>query len=180
MNDATLLSVWVRRFLLEHLTGERNLSVNTQKSYRDMLIQLLPFIAETCRKPVDRLTVADLSAKAVRQFLEHVEVKRGCGISTRNHRLGAVQALARFIAEYRPEYIAWAAAIRQVPFKKYAVPTITCLDRAEMTALLEGSLSLALHAIYSSKSLLGIQCFASFSLWRKRAKWIVLKLWRYC
>lgn len=137
MSDATLLSIWVRRFLLEHLAGERNLSVNTQKSYRDMLIQLLPFIAETCRKPVDRLVIEELSAKAVRQFLEHVEVKRGCGISTRNQRLGAIHALARFIAEHRPEYIAWAAAIRQVPFKKYAVPTITCLDRAEMTALLE-------------------------------------------
>ena len=45
MSDTTLLSPWVRRFLLEHLTRDRNLSPNTQKSYRDMLMQLLPFLA---------------------------------------------------------------------------------------------------------------------------------------
>lgn len=61
--DATLLGPWIRRFLLEHLVGEPNLSANTQRSYRDMLKQLLPFIGEWLGKSVDRLTVADLSAK---------------------------------------------------------------------------------------------------------------------
>lgn len=136
MSDTTLLSPWVRRFLLEHLTGERNLSPNTQKSYRDMLMQLLPFLAGRVGKPVDRLLIVDLSGTAIRHFLEHLEVKRRCSISTRNQRLGGIHALARFIGENRPEHISWASQIRQVPFKKYAAPTITCLDRAEMNALL--------------------------------------------
>ena len=37
MNDPSLLGPWVRRFLLEHLVGERNLARNTQVSYRDAL-----------------------------------------------------------------------------------------------------------------------------------------------
>ena len=37
MSDAISLGVWVRRFLLEHLVGERNLARNTQRSYRDAL-----------------------------------------------------------------------------------------------------------------------------------------------
>jgi site-specific recombinase XerD len=65
MADAALIGPWVRRFLLEHLVGERNLSINTQRSYRDMLLQLLPFLATHARKPVERLTVTDLSAKRV-------------------------------------------------------------------------------------------------------------------
>ena len=137
MSDATLLGPWIRRFLLEHLVGERNLSTNTQKSYRDMLKQLLPFVGERLGKSVDRLTVTDLSAKLVRQFLTHLECKRHCGISTRNQRLGGIHALAAFIGEQRPEYIAWAAEVRQVPFKKFTAPVITCLDRAEINALLE-------------------------------------------
>jgi len=137
MTDAAVLGPWIRRFLLEHLVGERNLSTNTQKSYRDMLKQFLPFISERVAKPVDRLTVADLSAKLVRQFLTHLESKRRCGISTRNQRLGGIHALASFIGEQRPEYIAWAAEVRQVPFKKFTAPVITCLDRAEINALLE-------------------------------------------
>jgi integrase/recombinase XerD len=39
------LGPWIRRFLLEHLIKERNLSPNTQRSYRDTLAMLLPFIA---------------------------------------------------------------------------------------------------------------------------------------
>lgn len=139
MSETNLLGPWIRRFLLEHLSGERNLSVNTQKSYRDMLMQLLPFLAHKAGGPVDRLLITDLSATAVRQFLKHLEVKRRCGISTRNQRLGAIHALAKFIGEHRPEHISWASEVRQVPFKKFTAPAITCLGRAEMNALLEAS-----------------------------------------
>ena len=34
MVDTAMIAPWVRRFLLEHVVGERNLSLNTQKSYR--------------------------------------------------------------------------------------------------------------------------------------------------
>lgn len=43
MKDESLLDPWIRRFLLEHLVAERNLSRNTQASYRDTLKLLLPF-----------------------------------------------------------------------------------------------------------------------------------------
>ena len=40
INNNALLGPWIRRFLLEHLPSERNLSCNTQQSYRDTLILL--------------------------------------------------------------------------------------------------------------------------------------------
>lgn len=46
MKNDTLMGPWVRRFLLEHLVAERNLSRNTQASYRDTLTLLLPFASE--------------------------------------------------------------------------------------------------------------------------------------
>src|ERR1022692_4279166 len=49
MNDLTLLGPWVRRFLLEHLVAERNLARNTQRSYRDALTLLIPFVADRIR-----------------------------------------------------------------------------------------------------------------------------------
>ena len=81
MTDFTLLGPWIRRFLLEHMVAERNLSLNTQKSYRDMLLQLLPYVAGKARKTVDRLTVDDLSPQVVRLFLSHMEQQRHCAIS---------------------------------------------------------------------------------------------------
>jgi hypothetical protein len=41
MTDLAFLGPWLRRFLLEHLVGERNLARNTQQSYRDTLRLLL-------------------------------------------------------------------------------------------------------------------------------------------
>ena len=136
MTNSASLGPWVRRFLLEHLVTERNLAVNTQKSYRDMLTLLLPFVASTIRKPIDRLTVDDLSSQIVRLFLTHIEQQRSCLTSTRNQRLGGIHALARFIAEHSPEHIDWCAQIRLIPFKKTSQPAITYLEKPEMDALL--------------------------------------------
>ena len=61
MNDARTLGVWMRRFLTEHIVGERNLARNTQISYRDTFALLLPFVSRKLRKPVDRLAVLDLT-----------------------------------------------------------------------------------------------------------------------
>src|SRR5437667_10972457 len=105
MTDPTPLGPWVRRFLLEHLVGERNLARNTQRSYRDTLTLLLPFVSEKLNRPVDRLTIIDVSADLVRLFLLDLEESRECGIATRNQRLAAVHALGRCIGAHRPEHV---------------------------------------------------------------------------
>lgn len=136
MINPVSLGPWIRRFLLEHLVAERNLSLNTQKSYRDMLKLLLPFVVSKIHKSIDRLTVDDLSPQRIRLFLMHMEQQRGCTIATRNQRLAGIHALARFIAEHSPEHIDWCTQVRLIPFKKSSQPAITYLDKAEMTALL--------------------------------------------
>lgn len=136
MNRSKMLGPWVRRFLLEHVVGERNLSINTQRSYRDMLALLLPYAAKRTKKAVDRLEVVDLSVDLVRAFLTHLEQERKCSHSTRNQRLGGLHALARFIGEHSPEHVDWCAQIRLIPFKKTTQAGITFLDKAEMQALL--------------------------------------------
>lgn len=136
MNKKQLIGTWIRRFLLEYLVGERNLAHNTQTSYRDTLVLLLPFTSRGAKKPIDHLEIEDLSADVVRNFLQHIEQKRGCSIVTRNQHLAAIHALARFIGERCPELIAWCSEIRAVPFKKTLKPTIAYLEKSEMDALL--------------------------------------------
>ena len=132
----TKLGPWLRRFLLEHLVGERNLARNTQRSYRDSLALLIPFIAGRVRKEVDQLEVDHLTAERVRQFLQHLEEARGCSVPTRNQRLAALHALAHFIGERGPEHIEWCGQIQAVPFKRAAKASITYLEKSEMDALL--------------------------------------------
>jgi integrase/recombinase XerD len=136
MPKSVLLGPWVKRFLLEHLISERNLSANTQRSYRDTLALLLPYAAAQQKTPVDRLEVFALSSDVLRGFLDHIEVVRKCSIRTRNQRLAAVHAMARFIAERSPEHIAWCSEIRTIPFKRFTRNELTYLDKPEMDALL--------------------------------------------
>ena len=136
MRDPSLLGPWIRRFLMEHLVGERNLAQNTQRSYRDTLQLLLPHIARCARKPIDRLNIMDVSADRVRQFLTDLEEKRRCTISTRNQRLAAIHALARFVGLHAAEFIDWCGQVRGVPFKKGPHALITYMEKREIDALL--------------------------------------------
>src|SRR5713101_6791677 len=136
MDKHEQLGPWIRRFLLEHLIRDRNLSPNTQRSYRDSLAMLLPFIAAQVHKPLDRLEVADLSAGHARLFLAHLEQARRVSAATRNQRLATIHSLARFIAECSPQHVAWYGEIRNVRFKKTIRGLIPYLDKPEVEALL--------------------------------------------
>jgi integrase/recombinase XerD len=109
---------------------------NTQRSYRDTLVLMVPFIAVRVRKQIDQLTVEDISAGQVRLFLQDLEQTRGCCVSTRNQRLAVVHALARFIAGRSPEHIEWCGTLGTIPFKRAMKREITYLEQSEMEALL--------------------------------------------
>ena len=136
MRDHSLLGPWIRRFLLEYLVAERNLARNTQFSYRDTLTLLLPFVSGQAAAPIERLAVHDVSADRVRAFLDHIERERGCGVVTRNQRLGAIHSLARFVGMRSPEHLDWCSQVRSIPFKKAAKTVIGYLDKPEVEALL--------------------------------------------
>lgn len=100
MKDESLLGPWIRRFLLEHLVAERNLSRNTQASYRDMLKLLLPFASKQAGCAIDRMTVEELTPAIVRKFLDHLERDRRCSEATRNQRLATIHSLVRFMRAF--------------------------------------------------------------------------------
>ena len=87
MTGKGLVATWVRRFLLEHVVADLNLSRNTQASYRDALALLLPFAAQQQVQPIDQLEIERLAPDVVRRFLAHLEDERHCSVATRNQRL---------------------------------------------------------------------------------------------
>ena len=137
MPNTDLLSPWVRRFLLEYLVAERNCARNTQKSYRDALQRLLPFVARAAHRRIERLRVEDVSPARTRAFLQDLEKTRRCGIATRNQRLAAIHSLARFIGLHSPEHLEWSGQIRTIGPKKVARPLIGYLEKDELDALLK-------------------------------------------
>ena len=139
MSDrSSLLGTWIKRFLMEYLPSERNLAVNTLRSYRDCLTQLLPFVAKRCGKPVERLAIEDLSADRVTAFLGHLESGRGCSVQTRNQRLAAIRSFARYVAVRDAARVEWAGSIRAIPLKKTVRPRIAWLSTEERDAMVAG------------------------------------------
>ena len=136
MNDAVVLGPWLRRFLTEYIVSERNLAINTRKSYRDTFILLLAFVSSSLHKPVDRLTIPDLTSTRILQFLTHLEDNRGCSVQTRNQRLTAVRSFARYVGRREPAVVEWCGTLCSIPLKKTRTRPIGWLTRAEIDALL--------------------------------------------
>ena len=135
---SSVLGSWIKRFLIEYLPTERNLAVNTLKSYRDCLTLLLPFAAGRCGKPVERLKVEDLSADRVTAFLGHLETQRGCSVQTRNQRLSAIRSFARYVSVRDAALVEWAGSIRAIPLKKTVRSRIAWLSTEDMEAMIAG------------------------------------------
>jgi site-specific recombinase XerD len=137
MSNHHLMGPFVRRFLIEELVAERNLSPNTQKSYRDTIRLLFNFVVQRYSTDPTRVTVEQVDATVIRTFLAHLENDRGNSIATRNQRLAALHALFRFIGRLVPELIENAAQIEAIPLRRTIVPTMTYLEKHEINALLD-------------------------------------------
>lgn len=129
----------LRGFLVEHLPTVRGLSPNTILSYRDALLLLLRFLAEHRHRQVDKLDLDDLDPDGVIAFLDHLENERGNCTATRNSRLAALHAFARYVAAHVPEHLATCQRLLAVPFKRAGTRTVEYLEGAEFRAMLEAA-----------------------------------------
>ena len=136
MHDVVSLSPWLRRFLTEYIVSERNLAINTRRSYRDAFALLLPFVSTRVRKPVERLALMDLTSARILQFLAHLEESRGCSVQTRNQRLTAIRSFARYVGSREPALVEWCRTLGTIPMKRTAMKPIGWLTKSEIDAIL--------------------------------------------
>jgi len=136
MPDHHSFGPFVRRFLLEEVATDRNLSRNTQRSYRDTIRLLLRFITNRCGIDPTRLRVEQINADTVRAFMAHLEKDRGNSAITCNQRLAAIHSLFRFIGRKIPELVEHATQIQAIPLRRAAIPAMAYLEKHEIDALL--------------------------------------------
>jgi integrase/recombinase XerD len=134
----TDLGQGVIRFFEDYLPAQRGMSPHTIHSYRDALVLLLQFVAHDAQQRIEQLQIADFSAERVARFLTFLETDRHNSITTRNARLGAIHAFARFLVSERPEHLGLLQQVLAVPFRRGAsdVP-IEYLESTEVDALLK-------------------------------------------
>lgn len=124
-----LLANFMKRFFGHYLPVQKGLSVNTMQAYRDAVKLLLCFTADMIGRPVDRLTVEDITEKVVTAFLDYVERQRGCSANTRNARLAAIHSLFAFIAREEPVLLPQCQRIRAIPLKRTRHERLTTWKR---------------------------------------------------
>jgi integrase/recombinase XerD len=129
----------VHGFFGPYLMEQRGLSRHTVLSYRDTLALLLRFIAQTRRTDPATLDLDALTADVVLAFLNHLESDRHNKTSSRNVRLAAIHAFARYVSIQFPERLQQVQQIVGIPFKRAGTRPIEYFEYDEIRAILDSA-----------------------------------------
>ncbi len=127
----------VQEFFTDYLVRQRALSPCTVASYRDTFVLLLRFADEKLRLPAHGLTINDLSARFLADFLDHLEVKRHNSVRSRNVRLAAVRAFLKFAARRDLANLGVIENSLAVPMKRFERKLVGFLPREQMLAVID-------------------------------------------
>ena len=106
-------------FFSRYLSVQRNVSVNTIKSYRDIFTLFLRYVRDNHGLAVERFGLNRFDAVLITAFLSYLEEQRCCKVTTRNQRLAALHAFARYLQIEDPTHIEQWQRILAIPFKRY-------------------------------------------------------------
>jgi integrase/recombinase XerD len=126
----------VQAFFTDRLLRQRRASPHTVAGYRDAFRLLLRFAKERLGKAPSKLSLTDLDAPFVGDFLDHLEKERGNGARSRNTRLAAIHAFFHYLSFQEPAYADQCRRILAIPSKRYDRRLIEYLTAEEIDALL--------------------------------------------
>jgi len=135
MSAATLPAL-VQRFFTDRLCVQMEASRHTVAGYRDTFRLLLRYASARHGKPPVTLTIEDIDADLVADFLVHTETARGNSARSRNTRLAAIRSFFRYVAMSDPTWLLHCQRILAMPNKRYVKRAVTFLDGDEIAALL--------------------------------------------
>jgi site-specific recombinase XerD len=127
----------LQRFFVEYLGQQRAVSPRTIAAYRDTFRLLLGFAEATIGKTPAVFALADLDAKLILGFLDHLEKTRNNTVRSRNARLAALRSFLKFAAHHDLKALAVIEQALAVPMKKFDRPMLGFLTRPEIQAILD-------------------------------------------
>jgi integrase/recombinase XerD len=136
MKASTNFSGLVQAFFTEHLLRQRRASPHTVAGYRDTFRLLLRFAAGGLGKAPSRLSLEELDARLVGEFLDHLEKERGVSARSRNTRLAAIHSFFQYVSFQEPARAEQCRRILAIPSKRYERRLIEHLKPEEIDALL--------------------------------------------
>ena len=122
-------------FLSKYLAGQKNLSTNTIASYMDTFKLFLVFLNDDKKLKPQNITLNLIKRQTITEFLEWIEKKRNCCLSTRNQRLCAIHTFFRYVQKESPDSLFEIQKILTIPPKKKPKPLVSYLTDDELKIL---------------------------------------------
>jgi integrase/recombinase XerD len=126
----------LQRFFVQRLMHQQHASPRTVAAYRDSFRLLLGFAHRQLRKRPSDITIEDLNAPFILDFLKHVEVERHNCIRSRNARFAAIRSFMEYVSFEEPSALALTQRVLAIPMKRFEQPLIGFLSREHIEAIL--------------------------------------------
>jgi len=127
----------IQHFFQSYLPKERGLSVHTIRSYRDTLKLFLKHMSEVKKCKVQGVSLDDLTAENVKNFLNSIEKTRENSVSTRNQRLAVMKTFVGFLMGQDIARGNQLEKISLITMKREPYKPVVYLTDDEMQALLD-------------------------------------------
>lgn len=115
--------------------GQRNVSPETIKSYRDAFRLYLRYIENHHGIPPAKMSIAQFDADHILGFLAYLDTERGNSAKTINNRLAALHSFVKYLIFEVPEYSGLLNRSLMVPFRKSEKRQMEFLTEDEFDAL---------------------------------------------
>lgn len=133
----TAIAPLLQAFFTDRLARQRRASPHTVAAYRDTFRLLFAFAEQRLGKSPTALTLADLDAQVIADFLRHLETQRHNSIRTRNARLAAIRSFFHYASQQEPACLESIRRVLAIPLKRFDRHQVDFLTPSEVTALLE-------------------------------------------
>ncbi len=133
--DKELMTL-VQAFFRDHLASQKGVSSHTVIAYRDAVKLFLHSVARCARKPVSRVELDDLTARAALAFLNELETVRKNRVVTRNLRLAALRTFFMFLCAEDPLRAGEYQRVIAIPLKRATKSVMGYLEVKEIKAIL--------------------------------------------
>ncbi len=123
-------------YLTMYLPAQAGLSENTIMSYRDTFKLVLQFAETVLQLRPETFVLTDFNAGFVERFMLWLENERGNGIATRNQRLTALRAFAKYARTKYPEFLLESQKILDMKAKKSPASSLAYLHPDAVNAII--------------------------------------------
>ena len=133
----TPLVLFVTGFFRQHLAAEKGVSKNTIASYSYAFKFLCGHVSGRLGQSPSELSLEDLDAPMVRDFLEHLERDCGNTARTRNLRLTAIRSFMKYVEYEVPSALEQVRRVLAISNKRIEERLVNHLTKDEMKTILD-------------------------------------------